>query len=261
MNSRKIFHRLITLLLGIMVLAGCNSLALKPDLASTQLSSSPIPPMSTPNRESVSTPALTGYAFPGAIDPAKRYLFYLHGKIIENQGIHAVSPEYGAYEYETILDKLASFGFVVISEPREKNTNPVGYAEKVVGQIRQLLNADVPPYNITVVGASVGAGIAANVSSLLKNESVNFILLGYCSPEEIAEFKQNHMSLYGNVLAIYDSVDALAGSCQELFTLSAGKGLTRHSEIELHIGTGHGILYKPLDEWVSPTVQWALELQ
>jgi hypothetical protein len=65
------------------------------------------------------------------------------------------------------------------------------------------------------------------------------------------------MSLYGNVLAIRDAVDNLSGSCQELFDFSKGKGLGRHDEIVLNIGTGHGILYKPLDEWIQPTVNWA----
>jgi hypothetical protein len=58
-------------------------------------------------------------------------------------------------------------------------------------------------------------------------------------------------------LSIYDSVDELAGSCQEILALSEGKGLARHNEIVLHVGTGHGILYKPLDEWIVPAVEWA----
>jgi hypothetical protein len=49
----------------------------------------------------------------------------------------------------------------------------------------------------------------------------------------------------------------LDGSCAKLFALSEGKGLCRHSGIVLHVGTGHGILYKPLDEWILPTVKWA----
>jgi hypothetical protein len=72
------------------------------------------------------------------------------------------------------------------------------------------------------------------------------------------EWVHNQMHLYGNVLAIYDSADTeYAGSCEELFEYSEGKGIARHDEIVLHIGTGHGILYKPLDEWILPTVQWA----
>jgi hypothetical protein len=42
-----------------------------------------------------------------------------------------------------------------------------------------------------------------------------------------------------------------------LFSLSEGKGIARYDEIVLHIGTGHGILYEPLDEWILPVVKWA----
>jgi hypothetical protein len=61
----------------------------------------------------------------------------------------------------------------------------------------------------------------------------------------------------GNVLSIYDSTDELAGTCQDLFTFSEGKGIHRSAEMILNLGTGHGILYKPLDEWIIPVVQWA----
>jgi hypothetical protein len=130
------------------------------------------------------------------------------------------------------------------------------YAQKVVGQIQGLLEAGVPPENISVVGASKGAGIAAYVSSQLKNEKVNYVLLAICNPDSIKEMEHNSVVLYGNVLSIYDYGDQLAGSCQELFTLSTGKGLARHAEIVLHVGIGHGILYTPMDEWVLPTIQW-----
>jgi hypothetical protein len=30
-------------------------------------------------------------------------MFCLHGKIIEDQGLAAISPEYGEYQYEEIL--------------------------------------------------------------------------------------------------------------------------------------------------------------
>jgi hypothetical protein len=82
-------------------------------------------------------------------------------------------------------------------------------------------------------------------------------LLGGCNPEAIAEWKRARVFFYGNVLAIYDAADDLAGSCQEMFSLSAGKGLARHDEVVLNVGIGHGILYKPLDEWLIPTIEWA----
>ncbi|MBN2501710.1 MAG: hypothetical protein JXB38_13090 [Anaerolineales bacterium] len=108
------------------------------------------------------------YRFPDTIDPARRYLFYLHGKIIEDQGIPAVSPDYGEYEYAAILEKLASYGFVVISEQREANTDVETYAQKVIEQINRLLEANIPPQAITVVGVSKGASIAIHISYYLK---------------------------------------------------------------------------------------------
>ena len=81
------------------------------------------------------------YAFPSSIDPKKQYLFYLHGKIIEDQGIPAISPEFGEYQYQAILEKFSSFGFVVISEQRPENTDGVAYARKIVQQMMDLLDA------------------------------------------------------------------------------------------------------------------------
>ena len=85
---------------------------------------------------------------------------------------------------------------------------------------------------------------------------MNFVLLGSCSTEDLEFWKQNQSYYYGNILAIYDSTDEMAGSCNELFTFSKGKGIARYDEIVLHIGTGHGILYQPLDEWMIPIVQF-----
>ncbi len=75
-----------------------------------------------------------------------------------------------------------------------------------------------------------------------ENKEINYVLMGICHPDVVAEFKLNQTLLYGNVLSIYDSVDSFAGSCQDLFSFSAGKGIARHDEIVLHIGAGHGIL-------------------
>ena len=199
---------------------------------------------------------LTQYVFPTAIDPTKRYMFYLHGRIIEDQGIPAVSPDYGKYEYESILEKLAGFGFKIISEQRPKNTDGMKYAERVAEQVTELLGAGVPGKNIMVVGASEGAWVTIEVTNFLANKELNFVLIGTCDPETIQFFMQQNAFLYGNVLTIRDSVDEFAGSCQKLFVFSEGK-IARHEEIVLHVGTGHGILYNPLDEWILPVIQWA----
>jgi len=198
------------------------------------------------------------YGFPTQIDPTRRYLFYMHGKIVEDQGLPAISPEYGEYQYEEILRVLQSYGFVVISEQRPRNADGWEYARRTARQVSELIKAGAPPGSITVVGASKGASIATAASYLVGNFDVNYVLLGSCHPTLIDEWRQQGVTLSGNVLAIYDIADdEYSGSCEELFALSEGKGLNRHDELVLQVGTGHGILYEPLPEWVLPTVRWA----
>jgi len=234
----------------IVFLAGCQNAASTP--SGNEII--PVTPIASPISDS--SLFLSQYTFPTSHDPAKLYMFYLHGRIVEEQGIPAVSPEYGEYEYEAILAKLASHEFTVISEQRQKNIDGMKYAERVAGQVTELLNAGVSAQNITVVGASKGASIVIAASSFLANRGLNFVLLGTCNPETVQFSKQQNLFLYGNVLTIRDSSDNLSSSCEELFAFSEGK-IARHEEIVLDIGTGHGILYKPLDEWILPTVQWA----
>ena len=200
---------------------------------------------------------LNTYSFPNEIDRSKRYLFYLHGRILEDQELPAISEQFGEYEYATILSRLSVSGSIVISEKRAANTSVNDYARKISEQIETLLAKNVPAISITVVGASKGSYIAATVSHILKNSELNFVLLGSCHSSVVDQWIDREMRLYGNVLAIRDYMDTdLAGSCDELALLSEGPGLTNYQEIALRIGTGHGILYQPLDQWVEPTIGW-----
>ena len=201
---------------------------------------------------------LEEYEFPKSIDPTNQYLFYLHGKIIEDQGVPAVSSEFGTYQYIEILRTLQSYGFEVISEQRPKHADGWEYAQRTAQQVSELLAVGVPPGAITIVGASKGATIAAVASDLVNNSAVNYVLLGTCHPTLVDEWQQGGLILSGNVLAIYDfEDDEYSGSCEKLFSLATGKGLSHHRELVLQVGTGHGILYQPLPEWVLPTVKWA----
>jgi len=216
------------------------------------------PPLAVESLQPTPSTRSDSYGFPTEIDPAKRYLFYLHGKILEDQDIPAISPEYGEYQYEEILKVLESYGFVVISEQRPKNAETWKYAQRGARQVAGLVSAGVPPSHITVVGASKGASIATVISNLVGNSEVNYVLLGSCHPSLIDEWRQEGLTLSGNVLAIYDYADdEYSGSCEDLFARSEGEGLGRYLEIVLQVGTGHGILYEPLEEWVVPTVRWA----
>jgi hypothetical protein len=200
---------------------------------------------------------LENYGFPDSIDPDQRYLFYLHGKIIEDQGLPAISPDFGEYEYENILEELSGYGFVVVSEQRTKDTDGMDYARKIADQISRLIDEGVPAKHITVIGASKGGAIAIYVSHFLENEAVNFVLMAICHSDYVEVLVRDNITLYGNVLSIFDSVDEYAGSCQELFSISEGVGMSSFDEIVLDIGTGHGILYQPLDDWILPVVHWA----
>ena len=251
------------ILSSALFLAGCQIIGERsiPTLISTDEVAVTIAPTIMSHPKASPTPTKieqVGYAFPSSIDPTKRYMFYLHGRILEDQGIPAVSPEFGEYRYEEILMALQSHGFEIISELRPKNANGWEYAQRTASQVADLLAAGVPPGLISVVGASKGAAIAVVTSHLVANPEVNYILLGTCHPTLVEEWKQGWLILSGNVLAIYDfEDDEYSGSCEELFDLAEGKGLSRHNEIVLHVGTGHGILYEPLKEWILPTVQWA----
>lgn len=194
---------------------------------------------------------------PASIDPNTRYLFYLHGRIVEEQGLAATDPQYGAYEYVNILERLAESGMTVISEQREANADVNDYAAQLGDQVQRLKAAGVPSRNINVVGASKGGFIAAIASSVIKDPELNFVLLGVCDPGMVSYWQSSGMSLHGNVLAIREESDTeFSGPCDGMFQLSEGKGLGRHDEVVLHLDTGHGFLYHPLEEWVVPTLAW-----
>ena len=72
-------------------------------------------------------------------DSTKRYLFYLHGLLVEEAGIRPKSQEHGYYEYELILEALAKEGFTVISEVREKGTQIKPYAENIASRLKNSL--------------------------------------------------------------------------------------------------------------------------
>ena len=259
--GRSWYTMIVIFLVGVYLL-GCAPAVKTEFLATPTPSIQAISVKSTPiatstNLEPTPTLDLSAYAFPDTIEPMQRYLFYLHGKIVEDQGLPAIDPIYGEYEYGAILEKLHSSGFVVVSEVRSKGTDVNDYANRVVMQIRALLTGGVPAGNITVVGASKGAWIVILISDSMANPAINYVLLAIYTPDTVKEMIDGKETLSGNVLSIYDSVDTLAGSCQDLFTYSEGKGLSSHAEIVLHVGTGHGVLYKPLVEWIDPTIQWA----
>ena len=184
-------------------------------------------------------------------DSTKRYLFYLHGLIIEEAGIRPKSEEHGYYEYQLILEELAKEGFIIISEAREKGTQIHSYAAKVASQITTLLANKVPPGNITVVGASKGGVIGAYVSTMLGGKGINFVFLAGLFEKCLAD---ENLKLYGNVISIHDRADKLSITPALYFQRSAGLG--KFEEIVLSLGLGHGLIYRPYREWIDPLLEW-----
>ncbi len=190
-------------------------------------------------------------AFPEAADPALRYVVYLHGRIVEEQGRAAVSPEHGPYQLDAILQALAQPGTVVIGELRPKDADPELFAERTTAAIAKLRAAGVPGERITVVGASKGAVIAMLVSSRLEDSQIGYVPMAGCNDSILERYP---IRLHGRLLSIHEASDGIGGSCRRFFNRSPE--VARREELRLETGLGHGFLYRPLPEWVTPTLRW-----
>jgi hypothetical protein len=188
---------------------------------------------------------------PRNIDANARYLFYVSGYIVAAGNTRPTSPRFGVYEYEQILESFTQHGFVVISEARKQSAEIEPYAAQLAPQVQQLLKAGVPPQNITVIGASQGAWIAMLVSTYIANPDINFVFIGACAADDGL---LKLVDLHGNVLFISEHID-LPGSCQR-FRADAS-GVRNYKALKLNTGLKHGFLYRPLKEWIEPTIEWA----
>ncbi len=190
---------------------------------------------------------------PEQVNPQARYVIYLHGRIVEEQGPdNPTDPRFGVYDYSGILNALAADGNQVISEVRPRYTDSLEYVSHVVEQVNTLLNAGVAPENITVVGVSKGGAIAIFVSSELDNDQVNYVILaGSCQVSSLEQDK--NILFHGRVLSIYETSDEYGQSCQEIANRSPNSAF---KEIRLETGLGHGEFYLPRDEWLVPVLDW-----
>jgi hypothetical protein len=185
------------------------------------------------------------------VDKVSRYIIYLPGRIVQEGNTRPVSPRFGVYEYEQILDTFKQNGFKVISQARNQDTDVERYAATLADEIRALLLGGVPAKHITVVGASQGSWIAMLASTYLQNRNVNFVLIAACSADP-AFLKV--VNLHGNVLSIYEKTD-LAQSCVEYRRDATGVGDWK--EVEVNTGLKHGFIFRPLKEWTDPAIAWA----
>src|SRR5215470_5074932 len=94
---------------------------------------------------------------PAKIDPDARYLFHMHGWVVEELG--PAGAVRTGYYWRWTIETLADRGFVVISEARSSGTRPQTYALTVARQVARLRAAGVPSDHITVTGMSKGGVI------------------------------------------------------------------------------------------------------
>jgi hypothetical protein len=188
---------------------------------------------------------------PRTPDAKRRYVIYLHGRIIEDEGRRPTHATWGTYEYPQILDGLAAGGLVVVSEQRLPMTDMDMFAGHVAEQVRTLLRAGVPAEQVSVVGFSKGGGIAMRTSALLQNPRINFVFLAACGD---GDFSDSDLRVWGRILSVYEASDEVGRSCQSLFDKSGATG--ERSEVRINLGEEHGAFFRPHREWLTPVLKW-----
>ena len=191
--------------------------------------------------------------FPGAIDPAGRYVIYSHGLIVEGDDPRPVSPELGVYDFPAVVRALAAgSGFHLIAHHRPKNTVPEDYAAMLDGWVRRLLAAKVAPGRITLVGFSRGGQITALASNRLASTGINTALLAVCPPGDLDLVRLAPIIAGGHFLSMYETTDAVR-SCARLAERSR---FASFEEIAISTGKKHGAFFQPLPDWVRPLRAW-----
>lgn len=182
-----------------------------------------------------------------------KHVFYLHGRIIEQEGTNAVSDVYGAYEFDNILKALAMDNTIVHGDVRTENVDARGYAQSISKEINTLIQSGIKPTDITIIGASKGAIIAAHLSDINANP-INYVLL---AGNNTYQEENNNWILHGQILCIYEVSDTIAGKDYNHWN-NTKNNTTLFEQIELNTGLGHGFIYRPIKEWMEPTRAWIL---
>jgi hypothetical protein len=203
-------------------------------------------------------PALAGEVLekpPTTPDPASRYMFYMHGRYVEERGSDNV------YKYDAILRELADKGFTVVGEARGQ-VDLGDYARLVAGQMTAMISAGVPAGNITVAGHSRGGFIALLAASFVGNPDVRYGILAACGLEGTRFrkayrrlLKKSAEAIKGKFLVMWEQGDEDAGHCDEVLE----KAGAPYRNVKLTVGGGHRIFYKPEASWLGPLVTFAKE--
>jgi hypothetical protein len=201
------------------------------------------------------------YNLPSVINPSARYVFFLHGKIVEKRGPNGMHHCFGTYDYHGIVKSFRNQGFVVISEVRPERTKLDKYAGKIERQIKILLSYGLSPEQITVVGFSKGSAIALLVSTRLKDLGINFVLMSGCTHNGTHVLDRYRKvidrsvhSMQGRFLHIYDVSDQKCDVCRKILKNVSAE--VTFKEMKLKNGLGHGLFYRPRKDWIEPVTEW-----
>lgn len=202
--------------------------------------------------------ALAGCGASGPLDDSDqtRHVIYLHGQIVEDQGLPAISDRYGEYRFDDIVKAFEDAGFEFSAPLRNAGADPDAAAAEIIELTSEILDRGVAPENITIVGASKGAYIASLVSNQMAGPQFRYVFLAGCSERVIESLLADNLQLSGYVLAIRDSSDTrFAGTCDAL--VDASVALRSYEEIVTETGLEHGLIYAPHPEWLEPTIAFA----
>jgi len=180
----------------------------------------------------------------------KTHIFYLHGKIVQEQGIKAYSEKFGKYEFTAIIDSLKTIG-EVHAEIRKPNTNFDEFCIITSNQIDSLISNGVDPQDILLIGASMGGVMAMKISSLNKNP-INYVFLGANNNSIENELDFN---LHGRILGIYEKSDSICDKDYQ-YWIDKCREVDVFKQQQINTGLGHGFLFHPLKEWINPVKDW-----
>ena len=208
---------------------------------------------------------------PATIAPDQKYLFFQHGLSVEQLGPDSYSKEFRkTYDTTAITAAFAKAGYIVIAEFRPKGSRVPAYADRISGQVRQLLAAGVPAHNIAVVGHSKGGYIVIASATRLANPEISYALLAGCAlpsarniggADARATYEKliadTQGQLQGHFLAQYDTTDEWMGSCSELEAANPGLKIEESAtQSGYAAGMGHSLFYAPEAIWFTPLLKW-----
>lgn len=97
----------------------------------------------------------------------------------------------------------------------------------------------------------MGAAVALSVSGKVQQPRLRVVLLGACLSGSLADLEtRSEPPPTGRFLSFRERSDELTEPCQ------AYQGDLEVEEHLLDTGLAHGFLYRPLPEWLEPSIAW-----